>query len=272
MSYWLRGGLGVFNPPSRPVMEDCIPFDVQCVDRNRIKGDVYEAAVNKAQADNNRDQCYANAANANTAEQRAAVMARCDAAYSGAEAYGGGSGPVNWGVPLGNPQPYTSSVAPIASATKGGQLSFTSSRGSTSLQVGDTWLAAITGASPNSPVTVSGSGNAGVFGATSMGSTDGNGNYSKSGQVGTGEVGSWSEQWAVGGVPSGSVSFTVSKAMTPQGGPVVPPLQTPAVPLTPGGGVVVPPSVGGFDFAKIPWWAWAGAAGVAFFAFGKGGR
>jgi hypothetical protein len=30
------------------------------------------------------------------------------------------------------------------------------------------------------------------------------------------------------------------------------------------------PTVGGFDLSSIPWWGWAGAAGVALFMFGGG--
>lgn len=270
MSYWLRGGLGVFNAPARPNWIDPgYPPDPAIVARNTAENSAYQVAVQMEQAGNNFDQCAANAQNANSPAQYAEVMARCN---QQAEIQSAPMNPVVSYYTPGTPA-VPVSLAARPTAARGGQLSFTSSRGGTALQVGDTWLVAITGASPNSPVTVSGSGNTGSFGATSMGSTDSNGNYSKSGAVGAGEVGSWSEQWAVGGVPSGSVSFSVSKAITPQGGLVVPPLVTRTEPLlvTPGG-AVVPPSVGGFDFAKIPWWAWAGAAGVAVFAFGGGGR
>jgi hypothetical protein len=152
-----------------------------------------------------------------------------------------------------------------AAAPRGGQLSFTTSRGGVSLYVGDTWLVSITGASPNSPVTVSGSGPGGSFSGTPMGSTDGNGNFSKSGTVGTGEIGSWSEQWAVGGASSGSFSFTVAaapgavtfgKTAGPAPGGPSPDLEA--------GSVIV----GGFDLSKIPWWGWGLAAGAALFAFG----
>lgn len=34
--------------------------------------------------------------------------------------------------------------------------------------------------------------------------------------------------------------------------------------------ISTPLVVGGFDLSTIPWWGWAGAAAVAFFAFGKG--
>jgi len=272
MSYGLRGwdgrvyGLGVFNAPARPDWVDPgYPPDPAIVARNTAENSAYQVAVQMEQAGNNFDQCAANAQNANSPEQYAEVMARCN---QQAEIQ---SAPMNPVVTYDTP-PVAVTPRPNAPA-RGGQLSFTSSRGGTALQVGDTWLVAITGATPNSPVTVSGSGNTGTFGATSMGSTDSNGNYSKSGAVGTGELGSWSEQWAVGGVPSGSsVSFSVSNALAPKFEHTLPLLVTPGggAVLTPTGAVV--PSSAGFDFAKIPWWAWAGAAGVAVFAFGGRGR
>lgn len=93
----------------------------------------------------------------------------------------------------------------------GGQLSFTTSRVGTSLQVGDTWMVSISGASPKATVTVSGSMPSGPFGASGMGSTDDLGNFSKSGTVGPGDIGAWQESWAVGAESSGSFSFSVAQ-------------------------------------------------------------
>jgi hypothetical protein len=92
----------------------------------------------------------------------------------------------------------------------GGQLTFTTSRGGTSLQVGDTWTVSISGATPKAPVTVSGSMPSGAFSSTAMGSTDANGTFSKSGTVDAGMIGAWQESWMVGGEPSGSLAFSVS--------------------------------------------------------------
>src|ERR1035437_1531908 len=93
----------------------------------------------------------------------------------------------------------------------GGRLTFTTSRGGTSLQVGDTWTVAITGATPKAPVTVSGSMPSGAFSGSSMGSTDASGTFSKSGTWDAGTVGAWQESWMVGGEPSGSISFSVAR-------------------------------------------------------------
>jgi hypothetical protein len=175
--------------------------------------------------------------------------------------------------PAVTPKPPTAPATPAA-VPNGGTFSFTTSRGSSAMQVGDTWLVSITGASPNTPVTVSGSMPSGGFTSTNEGSTDGSGNFSKSGTVGTGEIGNWSETWSVGPATSGSISFSVSAV------PVVPPAgasPSPAggSPLPAGapapGASVVPPS-SGFDLSSIPVWGWALAAGVAVFAFSGGGR
>lgn len=270
MSYALRGrdgrlhGLGVFNLPSRPTWIDPgYPADPAIVARNTAASDAFELAVQQEQAGSNFDQCALNAQNANSPEQYAEVMARCN---QQAEIQ---SAPM---VPT--VQYYTPPTVPRATYTtpaRGGQLSFTTSRGGNALQVGDTWLVAITGATPNSPVTVSGSMPGGSFSGTSMGSTDSNGNFSKSGSVGTGEIGSWSEQWAVGGVSSGSVSFTVSAvpAAAPRSVAPAPGVQTAGgtAVLVPTGGATLP---GGFDLSKIPMWGWAVAAGAALLAFGGG--
>jgi hypothetical protein len=82
----------------------------------------------------------------------------------------------------------------------------------------------------------------------------------------------------VGGVPSGSISFSVAAAPAP-----VVTYQTTGTPASSGSGTtpgstatpgtsVTLPTVGGFDLSTIPWWGWAAAAGVALVAFGKGGR
>jgi hypothetical protein len=264
-------GLGVFNPPAQPNYEDCQPRDVPCTQRNQVKSDAYVQAMAKAQADNNRDQCLANLAlNSGTPAQTAAGLARCNAAYADAAAYSIETGTppesVTWGAPV---------AAPVA---KGGKVTFTSSRGSNFLQVGDTWMVAITGATPNSVVTVAGWMPSGTFPPTAQGSTDASGNFSKSGTVGTGEIGKWQQIWAVGGVASGAIVFTVAAAPASQGG------GAPSGGSAAGGGAPAGggsasdgttaggTTVGGLDLSKIPVWGWAIAAGAALFMMSKGGR
>jgi len=270
MSYGLRGldghvyGLGF--GPTPPVWENCDPKDVACVLRNTLASNAYQEAMNVAQAQNNRAQCEANARNAGSPGQYAEVMASCAAAYAQQSQPDvptlvltpPAPGPA-YQPPV--PNPSVPGYVPPSVVPRGGSLSFTTSRGSLAMQVGDTWLVSITGATPNATVTVSGSGAGGPFAGSSMGTTDGAGNFSKSGAVGAGEIGAWNETWAVGGATSGSVSFTVTQALaggTPGSG-------TPAGGRAPSGS-----TVGGFDLSKIPVWGWAVAAGVALFAFGGG--
>jgi hypothetical protein len=283
MSYGLRGydgrvhGLGDFDPPDRPVWVDPgYPPDPAIVAANTQKNNEYQVAIAGAQAQNNLDQCLANAENATPGAQRDSVLASCGQAYSDAGAYAAQTAatPVTWYSGGGSPVPFEGNQQATAAlaaqratpaAPRGGQLTFTSSRGGTALQVGDTWMVAITGASPNSPVTASGSMPGSSFSGTAMGSTDSNGNFSKSGQVGTGEIGSWSEQWAVGGAPSGAFSFSVSAAPPYVSSSVPPTVRTP-VPTSP----LLVALPGGFDLSSIPWWGWLAAGGVALFAFGGG--
>jgi len=236
MSYKLRGlGLDL-------TMEQCSPNDFACVQRNVARGDIlYNAGKPTLGYDPND--------------------------FIGRPAPSLPAPPSPYTV-LGLPAP-AAAAPPPAAPISGGRLAFTSSRGSNSLQVGDTWLVSITGASPNMPVTVSGSMPSGAFSGSAMGSTDGAGNFSKAGAVSAADIGNWAENWAVGGVSSGAVSFSVSAKPAPVPGVVLP---APAPAPAPGGSTLVLPVVAGFDLGSIPWWGWAGAAGLAFLAFGKGGR
>jgi hypothetical protein len=86
------------------------------------------------------------------------------------------------------------------------------SRPGSPFQVGDRWRLSITGAAPNSPVTALATQNGQSLGETPMGTTDSSGRFSLTGAMGTGEVGSWSESWNVGGEPVGDfLNFTVSE-------------------------------------------------------------
>lgn len=169
--------------------------------------------------------------------------------------------------------------APVQSAApaSGGRVTFTSSRGGNSLQVGDTWLVSITGATPGKQVTAKVGSD-----VTPMGTTDSSGNFTLAGTARTADVGAWNETWAVGGIPSGGFSFTVQAAVTPEGKKVV--TSSGAGAGTGTGGDAAGGGTGGgtgagsestastsFDFSAIPIWAWAAAAAAALFMF-KGGR
>jgi hypothetical protein len=81
------------------------------------------------------------------------------------------------------------------------------------MQVGDTWVASITGAQANAPVVVQGGMN-GVLGNVQVGTTDANGDFSLSGTCTSDEVGSWTEQWIVGGDVVGNISFVINNVTT----------------------------------------------------------
>lgn len=80
--YSLRNGLGAFNPPARPLWIDPgYPPDPGIVARNTANNDAYQRALDMAQAQNNYDGCMQNAQNANTPQQYAEVVARCNGQY-----------------------------------------------------------------------------------------------------------------------------------------------------------------------------------------------
>jgi hypothetical protein len=157
-----------------------------------------------------------------------------------------------------------------APAASGGHVTFTSSRGGNALQVGDTWMVSITGASPGKQVTAKVGSD-----TTPMGTTDSSGAFQLAGTARTADVGAWNESWAVGGLPSGSFSFTVQPAVTPQGQQVINSSGAGSGSGTGGSAAGASASstvIGGFDLSAIPWYIWVGGAAAAFLAFGKGGR
>ncbi len=304
--YGLRG-LGLFAPPPRPVWIDPgYPADPAIVALNTANNTAYQQQVQGAEASNNFDTCELNAQNANSPEQYAAVIARCQgqaAQQTGPEAgdlpvtyytpgrplsYSPGGGaitPPTYTVPAfaQNVPAFVSPTPTVATpgATRGGTLSFTTSSGSTSLRVGDTWTVKITGASPNAAVAVSGSMPGSTFEFTRMGVTDGNGNFTKSGTVGVGDIGAWQESWYVnaggraGNALAGSVSFTVSPVLAANGGAGAGSGSGSGAGSGSGSGSgdgsgssFHLPTVGGFDLGSVPWWGWAAAAGVGFLALG----
>jgi hypothetical protein len=156
-----------------------------------------------------------------------------------------------------------------APASYSPHVSFSSSRGGTVLEPGDTWHISITGGPPHSPVTVSGSTPSGSFSNSPMGTTDGNGNFALAGTITADQVGNWSESWSVGSLSAGAFSFTVRVNAPPAGS--APGGAASGAP-TPGAekpGANAPPSAPGFNLSSIPWWGWAGGIGVLFFAFGR---
>jgi hypothetical protein len=108
--------------------------------------------------------------------------------------------PTSIASPVATPPPQTTTVA-LQNTSRPGQA----------FQVGDSWLITITG-TPNSPVTDTATQNGVSLGTTPYGSTDSNGNFSLTGSMASGVVGSWMEQWSVGGVPGPVLNFTVSAA------------------------------------------------------------
>jgi hypothetical protein len=90
------------------------------------------------------------------------------------------------------------------------QLTNTSRPGQT-FQVGDKFTLVVTGAA-NQAVTGSGTQNGVSKGTTPYGNTDSAGKFTISGTMTPDTVGTWTEVWTVGGVPSAQLSFTVSQA------------------------------------------------------------
>jgi hypothetical protein len=254
-------GMGALTPPPLPNYVNCpYPFTPECVAGNAALNTQYEAAMAAFQVANNDAQCVSNA-NQNPEPFRSQMLAACGGSYS----------PGGAGFDAANSIPYTPPPTASGPSPSGGRVNFTTSRGTNAAQVGDAWQVAITGAAPNSPVTVSGTMPGSSFAGTAMGTTDSNGNFSKSGTFGTGDMGSWSEQWSVGGLGSGGFSFSVAPVVQ-----LAPPTTTNG-----GGTATVPPPAGtlpaststtpAFSISSIPWWGWLAGGGVVLLAV-KGGR
>jgi len=266
MSYYLRGSDGDFSglgAVADPTYENCSPVDSACVARNQVLNAAWNLAVEQAANAQHLAQCLSLGYPAATCHAQFDPGGTVDAT-------------ANAGQPV---QGYTTLQAQTQAATaaspSGGHVTFTTSRGSNQLQVGDTWLVSITGATPNAPVTATVGRN-----TTPMGKTDASGNFSLAGTARTQDLGPWNESWSVGGVPSGAFSFTISPVAaaassgsgagtgtgTSSGGGS-------SAGSTGGGSSSSSTVIGGFDLSSIPTWGWLAAAGVAaFFMFGKGGR
>lgn len=117
----------------------------------------------------------------------------------------------------GQPSSFASSAQPAASGTGFIQIVNTSRPGQP-LQAGDNWQVNITGATPNSPVSVSGTRNGASSGPSAVeGTTDGSGNFSTSGTMSAENVGNWAEQWAIAGKIL-NLQFSVVSSVPAAGG------------------------------------------------------
>jgi hypothetical protein len=145
-----------------------------------------------------------------------------------------------------------------------GSLTFSTPRSGGVLYPGDAWTIKISGATPNSPVAVTGNGSAATYGTnitTPMGTTDSSGNWALSGSIDSTQIGQWYENWSVGGQSVGSFTFTVQAA--PSGSEAT-------------GGTTSVSSTGNWltdsMFGGIPNWGLLAGAAVAAFAFSSGGK
>lgn len=182
------------------------------------------------------------------------------------------------------PTPFNSGGPPSGGSPS---VSFVSSRGGTSLQVGDTWTVKITGGAANAPVTVVFSGsNPSAGKSATVGNTDGTGSFSMSGSALASQVGTYTETWGVGGVPAGAFSFSIAAPAPAGGGSSSTPTNSNGSQNAPGGSQqTTPPPAGACTFAlfgetscigpigSTTLLVLGGAAAVLFFmSQGKGGR
>lgn len=165
-------------------------------------------------------------------------------------------------------------VAPLATAvTYSPRVSFTNSRGGSTLYPGDSWTIRITGAQPGSEVFVVGGKN-GAQDRNRMGTTDASGTFTLTGAVSSAELGNWQETWTAGGLNAGSFSFSVvsgpgGSTASPQG-PGSSAGSTSSSGATPP--VVVTSSSSWFTdemISGIPNWALLAAGAAALFLGGK---
>ncbi len=95
-------------------------------------------------------------------------------------------------------------------------VTFTTSRGTNNLRVGDTWTVRITGGQPSSMVAVTGN-HDGAVSTNTMGVIGPDGTWSLNGTISAAEMGQWTEEWFAGGKSAGNFSFNVSPTVTTQG-------------------------------------------------------
>ena len=236
------GAAPVYQAPTG--IEDCVSMGLAtsagqaCVARNTARA---VAAENQHLADNAQYQtqlCISNGGGG-WVPQGQDVGQWCAGQYGGSVTPG--YVPIVSSGPSGTPVTPPAAGAAVVPAAGAARLSFQNlTNASTSqFQVGDKWVVSITGAVPNTQVGVSGGMN-GAMSYSVMGSTDGSGNFSKSGQITADQVGTWQETWGVGDPTKGPaqsvgfIAFTVNPAAT------VPPVVIPPVVTPPGSKVPIP--------------------------------
>lgn len=181
----------------------------------------------------------------------------------------------------------TSAPGQSATSVTGAMTINNVSGGSSSqFRVGDGYRVVISGA-PNQPVLVSGTKNNSSLGNTQMGTTDSYGNFVMTGVMGAGDIGNWTEKWAVGGQVVGQTSFSVVNAAPTA---LTPPVTAPAVTSTQvlnnqtqGGSQATANGTSGSNVSAteswftqstlvsfIPNWAVVGAGGLVAFLMLKG--
>lgn len=141
-----------------------------------------------------------------------AIPAQCRGTAAG---QAGAAAAAAGGIPVA-PNVYVPPNNPPALPTYNPRVTFTTSRGGTTVQPGDTWTVSISGAPPNLPVSVSAVHPDGGSATQNFGNTDGAGNWSLSGTFSADMKGNWSEVWKVGTLTAGSFSFSV---VIPSAGP-----------------------------------------------------
>jgi hypothetical protein len=161
-------------------------------------------------------------------------------------------------------------------AIPGATISFTTSSGNTSTPaVGDRWTISISyPAGRGLPVSVYGStAPNGPRAETPYGALDQNGNWTSSGVFTADEIGTWYEDWKVGGQVVGNWTFTLVPAAAATA-PAPVPTSAPASPYSPV--VVVAPTGSGFSLSGLlstplgpfPLWVWAAGGIGAYAVFG----
>lgn len=109
--------------------------------------------------------------------------------------------------------PTTTAPAAAPSYPLGVSIQNTSGGSSSAFTVGQNWSVTVTGP-PNTQVTATASFGGTSQGPTVMGTTNAQGQLVITGSMAQGNVGSWVEQWFVGGQSAGQLTFSVSAAGT----------------------------------------------------------
>jgi hypothetical protein len=252
-------------------MENCAPLDSACVARNTAREIAAQNVFYGAGRNYQTSLCIANRGGGYV-PAGTDIATWCENQYGGVPGAGGG------GV---TPPPVPMPPAPSPSGS-GGTVPTTGNyrvtlrnltTGNSSIfNVGDQWQISVSGAPPNSPVQNAATQSGHPASTSVVGTTDGSGNFVISGVMPAADVGTWTEQWSVAGIPFGLISFSVVSGAGGGGpgdsGGRVGPLGggSPA-----GGGASV--DVGGLLTAKsflgMPNWVWLAGVGGLMFLGGK---